>query len=347
MISLSSPTKTQPRTNPYFSPPKSPKSEFGPFKSHVRSPSSQAPPPLPPNSPSGPFQPSINPKLPPKFPVTPSLPISKSCSHQSLPLMFHSNISKPTSPVKKTSFNPFLTSPVSSSCPPIKTVSNPFRAPLSSLPPEDPEDSSRLLGVDLFTKLLSSTESNSTTVTASPCVNTNNVSDPLTLTAPPPAATLPPVTRKVTTAPASVAGDKYSALKELDDLFRTTNITEPTPAAAQPDLSGGLFSSSQPAPIPHMANTQNGAWANNSSPATSTWTSSSPMWSQDHNTTSGWPDSGHKHLSAGMNSSASTNPFGTSPSNTTLGQVFSGQFCLTIHHLLYSVSISVNILLLT
>jgi len=147
--------------------------------------------------------------------------------------------------------------------------------------------------------------------------------DPLTLTAPPPAATLPPVTRKVTTAPASVAGDKYSALKELDDLFRTTNITEPTPATAQPDLSGGLFSSSQPAPIPHMANTQNGAWANNSSPATSTWTSSSPMWSQDHNTTSGWPDSGHKHLSAGMNSSASTNPFGTSPSNTTLGQVFS------------------------
>ena len=30
-LSLNSPTKAQPRTNPYYQPPKSPKTEFGPF----------------------------------------------------------------------------------------------------------------------------------------------------------------------------------------------------------------------------------------------------------------------------------------------------------------------------
>lgn len=163
--------------------------------------------------------------------------------------------------------------------------------------------------------------------------------DPLTLTtlsAPSPASTLPPINKKVTADPANTqaqnSGDKYSALKELDDLFRTTNITEPAPASAQPDLTGGLFASN-PAPIPTiptiptMANQshQNGLWGTSSSPATSSWLqpASSPLWAGDSSsTTTGWPDSANKRLTPG-----NTNPFGTSPSTTTtmgtMGQVFS------------------------
>jgi hypothetical protein len=152
-------------------------------------------------------------------------------------------------------------------------------------------------------------------------------SDPLTA--------LPP-SRKVSTGPSTPAatlqtsGDKYSALKELDDLFRTSTISEPQPAApSSQQETGGLFSSN-PAPIPNIINQSqhNGIWANSSSPATSTWVqpSSSPMWtpqwSQDtpgQTNTPTWSDSATKHLTPGQN----TNPFGTSPSNTTLGQVFS------------------------
>ena len=332
MLSLASPTKTQPRTNPYFSLPKSPKSprspksEFGPWTSHVKSPSSQIPPPLPANRPGRPFQPS-SPRAPQISPDTPVSSLSVVSSPQSLPQLLQASISPPAppSPVKKSPFNPFLTSPVSSSCPPVKAVSNPFRAPLSSLPPKDPEDSSQQLGVNLFSSLLLSSGADTTSSasstnpprvvvsspssprsTSSPCVKTNNVSDPLTA---PPSNTLPPTNRKVNLGPApqsAPAGDKYSALKELDDLFRTTVIAEPQPEVAPPSQpaaaavggggGGGLFGNSLTAPpvnILSQTSPSNGMWASSPSGAGgSTWgqpARTSPMWTPQWSAASGDP----------------------------------------------------------
>ena len=55
-LSLNSPTKAQPRTNPYYQPPKSPKTEFGPFSG----PAPAGPPPLPATNPMRPFKSSLN-----------------------------------------------------------------------------------------------------------------------------------------------------------------------------------------------------------------------------------------------------------------------------------------------
>ena len=125
MINLSSnsPTKPQPRTNPYFQSPKSPKTEFGPFSSHLKpqpppiplnSPMKPfqsslnlsktlepGPPPIPKNHPSRPFQSSLNLNIIPDYEASPAFiqpqqenPVSltKSMSHQSIHMMLHHEI---------------------------------------------------------------------------------------------------------------------------------------------------------------------------------------------------------------------------------------------------------------
>ena len=283
MINLSSSSKTLPRTNPYYQPPKSPKTEYGPFSGAPK----PVPPPIPPNTPARPFQSTLNlstltdsttavlPTFPPKPrspPPRPPPPLSRSASYASVPTCRPADtVVNPFMSSSKKTFNPFLSS--SSVLPPVsRTWTNPFRAPLSSFPPDDPSDTSRLLGIQLWTGLLAAScvvplVTNNVThdvthdVTNNltdpvPCADlTNNLSDPLTQPRPPAAAavassvTLPPM-RKVSTgppapaapaAPVTSAGDKYSALAELDDLFRCTGIDPPASQAPEPAPTGGMF----------------------------------------------------------------------------------------------------------
>ena len=365
-VSLSSPTKSLPRTNPYFQPPKSPKTEFGPFQSSTTTTSAALvkPPPIPVNSPGRPFQSTLNlsttdsskhfppkPKSPPPRPP----PLSKSLSHQSLP----STISEQNKRVdlQNKSFNPFLNSKTSSSLPTVsKTWTNPFRAPLSSFAPEDPSDQSRLLGIQLFTELLASSNrtimasSNNTLVDNSNItnnrvrsVNTNPVADPLTN--PPPSATLPPMNRKPSSGTAAPIGqsapaaanqsqpalaqsstqDRYSALAELDDLFRSTAIESPVVAASpaapalgqQPDLAGLFSSGAKPAPVhsilvsdpsgqPHngspgwAAAAPPAPWGQSVSPAAGAWNSAGRSASPA--AASGWAGNSNNTSSAAWNS---------------------------------------------
>ena len=366
-LSLNSPTKAQPRTNPYYQPPKSPKTEFGPFSG----PAPAGPPPLPATNPMRPFKSSLNlastqdtvdrPKtLPPKprSPPPRPPPILKSASHASLPSLVTSSHHNPFSSSNKPRqcFNPFLSStsaPVP--LPPAARVSsNPFRAPLSSFPPEDPSDTSRLLGIQLFTELLAASlvppgvESVVTNRVEPPSCSsvshpTNNVSDPLTQP-PPTSATLPPLPRKPSTGPSDpppaaappsalvtkAAGDKYSALAELDDLFRSTALDSPAAPAPAPE-PGPVFS---PAPAPGIPNMfvsepERGAaspsWFGRSSPAAGGgWGGAggktSPMW------TPVWDSSAKPAPAPGLApAQQNTNPFGSSPSNPPLGfgQMFS------------------------
>eukprot|EP00092_Neocalanus_flemingeri_P001936 GFUD01002067.1.p1 GENE.GFUD01002067.1~~GFUD01002067.1.p1 ORF type:complete len:886 (-),score=184.00 GFUD01002067.1:1005-3662(-) len=433
-----SPNRPQPRTNPYFSLPKSPKSEFGPFKCNTNSASSttstvsskppipqnaQVPPPLPKNSPHRPFHSTLNlsvhqpapsyiqnqtpqdtyldqppsashtslfihrdktkSKSPPIF-VHNTLPrqISKSMSQS------HHNLPNLSSLTTHSTSNPFLasSSPLKSPPPPPlnpqnpflppttlpkpKIPLNPFRAPISSLPPDDPSDTSRELGTQLFTELLTNTLNccSSPVSCVTPCVTNPNVSDPL---GNPPTTTLPPMNRKSSTGLVSVpapakeqtisASDRYSALKELDDLFKTSTISPGPDPTAVPDIFSSstqepnifssstepnLFSTSNPATIPvfGVPDTQhNGSpgWAGqgwggrSSSPALTQWTNTSsqaastpPMWTPQwgntdtNNSNVGWPDSNQKQLGPPV-SSHSTNPFGTSPSNPPPSQFYS------------------------
>ena len=297
-----SPSRPQPRTNPYFSSPKSPKSEFGPFKSHMAAQpnvvtkppiaqnTAKVPPPLPKNSPLRPFHSTLNlsqykqpqsssyneplqntfletlpdtassqvtvknksrSRSPPVF-LHNTLPrlLSKSMSHHHLPSfssMPEHSTSNPFLPTSsQASSNPPVLPPVSPQnpflptknlLPPPRRTSNPFRVPISTLPPEDPSDTSRELGTQLFTELLTDylNHTASPVSCVNPCVTNPNISDPL---ANPPTTTLPPMNRKpsaglVTAAaapvvkdqPPAVSGsDRYSALKELDDLFKSTTI---------------------------------------------------------------------------------------------------------------------------
>jgi len=120
-------------------------------------------------------------------------------------------------------------------------------------------------------------------------------------------------------------GDRYSALKELDDLFKTTTIQSPVGVDPLPEPS--LFGSA-PAPIPKTngglfsdlngggglfpeANGRNSpaGWASTAAPAA--WT---PAW---NNGGGGWPasaDSGWGGAGGTGSGGHSTNPFGTSPS---------------------------------
>ena len=362
ITSTASPTRSLPRTNPYFQPPKSPKTEFGPFVGSSNPPVSAGhgqPPPIPSNTPSRPYQSVLNlsviPEqsrpLPPRPRSPPPRPpaLSKSLSHHSLPVIINNN-------KHKTSFNPFLSS--SSVVPPvIKTWTNPFKAPLSSFPPEDPSDKSRLLGIQMFTELLASSnnETNNRNTNSSVCVDTNHVSDPLTN--PPPSSTLPPMNRKPSTglsapigqnsadnnqsqAPVSSksSGDKYSALAELDDLFRSTTVDSPAPAPQTHDhsaVSTGLFSSSTK-PVPNMfvlespaaggVGSPAGAWAPGRVSPAAAWSTSSAGraaspggWgSNTGNTSPMWtPHFGGDNTGGGpgLIPPQSTNPFGTSPSN--------------------------------
>ena len=316
MINLSSPSKSLPRTNPYYQPPKSPKTEYGPFSGPPR----PVPPPLPPNSPARPFQSTLNlstqadspavlPNLPPKPrspPPRPPPPLSKSASCASVPTRksFESgNPFKSTSSSKK-SFNPFLSSSTAPVLPPVsRTWTNPFRAPLSSFPPDDPSDTSRLLGIRLWTDLLAASCVVTPPNDPVPCADvTNHLSDPLTQ---PPAAavassvTLPPLRKASTGAPggqqpqapaASVApppmsaGDKYSALAELDDLFRCTGLDTPSSAAA-PEPSGpvlGPVFGVTPAKAPVAAPSVFMSEASNGSPGAGAWGRASPSvtWGQ-------------------------------------------------------------------
>ena len=283
-LSLHSPTKSLPRTNPYYLPTKSPKNETPP----VIPQSKPKPPPIPINSPLKPFQSTLNltsiadtklssnlstPKTNPSKPAA----LSKSMSHQSI-----LSLGSPANPFtakssQKKPFNPFISSNAQSTPPVPKSWTNPFRAPLSSFPPEDPSDTSRLLGIQMFTELLASSNDNTssnktntdlkivhtnTAMIPSVSVKTNQILDPLTTIATPAAtSTLPPMNRKPSTGapapvaakpaapsaagqPAQAASDKYSALAELDDLFRSTTIEAPVvaPASAgfQQDVGGRL-----------------------------------------------------------------------------------------------------------
>ena len=238
--------------------------------------------------------------------------------------------------------------------PAARLSSNPFRAPLSSFPPEDPSDTSRLLGIQLFTELLAASlvspgvESVVTNRVEPPSCSsvshpTNTVSDPLTQP-PPTSATLPPLPRKPSTGPSDppaaaappsalvtkAAGDKYSALAELDDLFRSTALDSPAAPAPAPE-PGPVFS---PAPgIPNMfvSEPERGAaspsWFGRSSPAAGGgWGGAggktSPMW------TPVWDSSAKPAHAPGLAPAPApqnTNPFGSSPSNPPLGfgQMFS------------------------
>eukprot|EP00092_Neocalanus_flemingeri_P041914 GFUD01045648.1.p1 GENE.GFUD01045648.1~~GFUD01045648.1.p1 ORF type:complete len:522 (-),score=138.49 GFUD01045648.1:1002-2567(-) len=187
----------------------------------------------------------------------------------------------------------------------------------------------------------------------------------------PPTTTLPPMNRKSSTGLVSVpapakeqtisASDRYSALKELDDLFKTSTISPGPDPTAVPDIFSSstqepnifssstepnLFSTSNPATIPvfGVPDTQhNGSpgWAGqgwggrSSSPALTQWTNTSsqaastpPMWTPQwgntdtNNSNVGWPDSNQKQLGPPV-SSHSTNPFGTSPSNPPPSQFYS------------------------
>ena len=100
--------------------------------------------------------------------------------------------------------------------------SNPFRCPLSSLPADDPGDPARALGTALFTSLLSASLD-----TVCPRVTNTNIADPLAV--PVPALpnrklSLSPAPPPEQVPPATSVADKYSALKELDDLFKTTTV---------------------------------------------------------------------------------------------------------------------------
>ena len=276
MINLSSSSKTLPRTNPYYQPPKSPKTEYGPFSGAPK----PVPPPIPANTPARPFQSTLNlstladstsavlPSFPPKPrspPPRPPPPLSRSASYASVPTCRAADTSvNPFMSSSKKTFNPFLSS--SSVLPPVsRTWTNPFRAPLSSFPPDDPSDTSRLLGIQLWTGLLAAScvvplvkdpDVTNNVTDPVPCADlTNNLSDPLTQTPPPATAAaavssvaLPPM-RKASTgppapassaAPVMSAGDKYSALAELDDLFRCTGIETPAPVP-EPAPPGGMF----------------------------------------------------------------------------------------------------------
>lgn len=193
--------------------------------------------------------------------------------------------------------------------------------------------------------------------------------DPL---ANPPTTTLPPMNRKpsagLVSAPVPAAkeqqvvsaSDRYSALKELDDLFKSTSVQSPGPdPTAVPDFFSSstqepnifstssepsIFASSNSATIPvfGVTDTQhNGSpgwagqgWGGRASPAVSQWAnttsqaaSTPPMWTPQwsntdtNNSNVGWPDTSNKKL--GAPSSHSTNPFGTSPSNPPTSQFFS------------------------
>jgi len=461
-ISNLSSTRPQPRTNPYFSLPKSPKSEFGPFKCHTSNISSisakpplpqtspRVPPPIPKNSPHRPFHSTLNlsfctpptssqiqnetsqqtyleqpsseyntseflqfdksrSKSPPMYERN-TLPrqLSKSMSHYHLPTLSSTasnpflasplksptslsnphnqfpSLKSPTSPNNLNPFpslksptisidnqNPFLPKPT---FPKPKLPLNPFRVPISSLPLDDPSDTSRELGTILFTELLTDklNRSASPVRCVSPCVTNPNVSDPL---ANPPTTTLPPMNRKQSAGLVSVpvsapaakelqtisASDRYSALKELDDLFKSSSVQSPGPdPTVVPDIFSSstqepnifstssepsLFASSNPATIPvfGVTDTQhNGSpgwagqgWGGRASPAVSQWAnntsqaaSTPPMWTPQwgntdtNNSNVGWPDSSNQKQ-LGAPSSHSTNPFGTSPSNPPASQFYS------------------------
>ena len=357
-LSSNSPTKTQPRTNPYFQSPKSPKTEFGPFSSHLK----PQPPPIPQNSPIKPFQSSLNlsktlepnpcpPPVPKNHPTRPfqstlnlnivpdydkapvfiqpqqekPATLTKSMSHQSIHVMLSKGLkANPFTSTVSKSMNPFLATTKTTSLPQVtKNWTNPFRAPLSSFPAEDPSDTSRLLGIQLFTELLANScqsvaksvaksvanschsvdksvnnSCQSVTTNSNVDVVTNIVSDPLT--APIVSTTLHPMNRKsssgsvtavtansgsqqppaaggqsqpsamgqLAAAPAGglSGSDKYSALAELDDLFRSTTIDSPAAAppaptaASQQELGAAVFSSGAkpavPSAIPSMFMTE-------------------------------------------------------------------------------------------
>ena len=289
MICLSSSSMSLPRTNPYYQPPKSPKTdEYGPYSG----PPKPVPPPLPPNNPTRPFQSSLNlstmtdPSLVHQASIVPSLrsppprptQLSRSVSYACVPTEY---IRSPenksinpfsSSPSIKKSFNPFLSSYMAPVPPPVsKTWTNPFRAPLCSFPPEDPTDSSRLLGIQLWTELLAASCAVAPNPMCSPCAgNTNNLSDPLT--APPPA--LPPLRKSSTVAPpVQSTGDKYSALAELDDLFRSTGLDAPTPGGGSvpgPAVPSLLMS--------EAVNEGCQAWGGRDSPGGVAGGKTSPMW---------------------------------------------------------------------
>ena len=306
MINLSSPSKSLPRTNPYYQPPKSPKTEYGPFSGPPR----PVPPPIPPNTPARPFQSTLNlstltdspgvlPNLPPKprSPPPRPPPLSRSASYASVPTRGPSDSVNPftSTTSSKKSFNPFLSSSMAPVLPPVsRTWTNPFRAPLSSFPPDDPSDTSRLLGIQLWTDLLAASCVVVTPCDPVPCADvTNNLSDPLTQ--PPPASassvTLPPM-RKASTggsgqapapaasaAPAVSAGDKYSALAELDDLFRSTGLDTPTSAAAEPAPGLGSVFGLTPGKAPVAPSAVPGVFmseASNGSPGAGAWGRASP-----------------------------------------------------------------------
>jgi Arf-GAP domain and FG repeat-containing protein 1 len=120
--------------------------------------------------------------------------------------------------------------------------------------------------------------------------------------------------------------DRYSALKELDDLFKTSTIQSPGPV--EPSSQPSFFSSapnppSAPAPIPQTkgmfsdANGRSSPSFLNSSPAN--WASNGPAWTPSWNQGGGvggggggWPAAAEPGWGTG--GTHPTNPFGSSPS---------------------------------
>jgi hypothetical protein len=196
------PHKPLPRTNPYYTSPKSPLAEFGPFRQ------ADAPPPHLPDvvhraAAPGPRHHLSSLCLAPR-PAT----LARSLSHQSL-----------FSPELATAngCNPFL--------PSRPLPSNPFLWPISCLPPPDPAHPARRLGAALFAELLLPPRPEPPTAPPGrserpPSATNTNIADPLTSHP----ARHPGLGQQAPKELPKLQQDKYSALAELDDLFKSTAI---------------------------------------------------------------------------------------------------------------------------
>ncbi|XP_023323652.1 arf-GAP domain and FG repeat-containing protein 2 isoform X2 [Eurytemora carolleeae] len=120
--------------------------------------------------------------------------------------------------------------------------------------------------------------------------------------------------------PSSCQQDRYSALKELDDLFKTTAIQSPGPteSSSQPQFFSGA-SAIPPTALPKSngifsdVNGRNSPSFPNSSPAN--WSNSAPVWTPSWNQGGGgggWPATAEPAW--GTSGNHTTNPFGSSPS---------------------------------
>jgi len=161
--------------------------------------------------------------------------------------------------------------------------------------------------------------------------------DPLTQPQPAPTTTLPPIRKSsqvmnnnqaehqstpVQKTAAQSQQDRYSALKELDDMFRTTTVTGPEPEinlfpssssapTAIPNQSNGIFGGVESSHSPAFGRSSPAGWSSGPSAAAPAWT---PTWNQASAGVGGWPATDSTGGWGSTSAAVSTNPFGTSPS---------------------------------